>query len=217
MAKAAKKASTPKKPKPEKVKKPRKIKGADAAPVSTVAGSNTMDPDKRALFLKDKGDYAKAKEKANKAQQALRALGKVIKSDGFTIRQIQLAIQLETPEGEADFRALIANDLLAAQYAGAQIGSQLQLFLEDKDRTPGVDIAYDMGVQDSIAAKSAKPPFDPSTPQHAKYLEGYHAETERRVKAGIKPDVKPNPSRADVLAAARGQNEVPSPPADKLN
>ena len=35
-----------------KEKKPRKVK--EAAPVSEVAGSNALDPDKRALFLKDK-------------------------------------------------------------------------------------------------------------------------------------------------------------------
>ena len=32
--------------------------------------------------------------------------------------EIKLAIQLETPEGEAEFKAAVANDLLAAQYAG---------------------------------------------------------------------------------------------------
>src|ERR1700691_5425908 len=124
--------------KPKTEKKPRKAR-APKSEVPTGPGTNTLDPDQRALFLKNKSDYAVAMTKLGKAQQAVRALGKTIKSDGFTIRQIKLAIQLETPEGEAEFRSLVANDLLAAQYAGAQIGSQLQLFLEDKDRTPAVD------------------------------------------------------------------------------
>lgn len=74
-----------------------------------------MDAEKRALFLKNKDDYAKAKEKLGKAQAAVRIIGKTIKADGFSMCQIKLAIQLETPEGEAEFKSLVANDLLAAQ------------------------------------------------------------------------------------------------------
>jgi hypothetical protein len=201
MAKAAKPAKPPKVPKAPKEPKPRKAK-ADAAPVSTTAGSNTLDPDKRALFLSDKDAYAKAKERLNKAQQAVRALGKVIKADGFSMRQIKLAIQLETPEGEADFKALVANDLLAAQYQGAAIGSQLQLFLEP-DRTPAVDMAFDEGTKDCLEGKAAKPGYAPETEQYRRYMEGYHGETARRVAAGIGSDVKPNPTRAEILQTAR--------------
>lgn len=196
MAKATKKTATPKAD-----KKPRKVRGAKPE-VATTSGSNSMDPDKRALFLKDKSDYAAAMTKLGKAQATVRALGKVIRGDGFTMRQIKLAIQLDTPEGEADFKALIANDLLAAQYAGATIGSQLSLFLEP-DRTPAVDMAFDEGQKDSMEGKSAKPGYAPSTPQYARYMEGFNADTERRVKDGIKSDVKPNPTRAETLAASR--------------
>lgn len=207
MAKAQKAAKVAKEP------KPRKVRGEKPAP--STAGSNTMDPDKRALFLKDKEDYAKAKERLNKAQQAVRALGKVIKADGFTMRQIKLAIQLETPEGEAEFKSLIANDLLAAQYAGAPIGSQFSLFTEP-DRTPAVDMAYDEGVTDSMQGKAAKPGYAPDTEQARRYMDGYSAETERRVKDGIGSDVKPNPSRAEVLAAAREKNDQQAE-ADKFH
>lgn len=174
--------------------KTRKVRGAKP-PVSTVAGSNAMDPDKRALFLKDKGDYAKAIEKLDKAQSAVRALGKTIKGDGFTLRQIKLAIQLDSPEGEAEFKSLIANDLLAAQYAGAPIGSQLTLFLEP-DRTPAVDIAASEGQADAMANKVAKPSYDPSTPQHKSYMTAYHKEQGRQLKAGIKPLADGDPPRA---------------------
>lgn len=190
-------------PKPPKEPKQRKPRGPKPAP-TVVAGSNTLDPDKRALFLKDKAEYAKLKERANKASQALRAHGKIIKSDGFTLRQIKLAVQLDTPEGEAEFKSLVANDLLAAQYAGAPIGSQLTLFLEP-DRTPAVDMAADEGTKDAMEGKSAKPGYDPSTPQHKSYLDAYHAEQKRMVKTGIGSDVKPNPTRAEVLAVSRAK------------
>lgn len=190
-------------PKPPKEPKQRKPRGPKPAP-TTVSGSNSMDPDKRALFLKDKSEYAKLKERANKAAQALRAHGKIIKSDGFTIRQIKLAIQLDTPEGEAEFKSLVANDLLAAQYAGVPIGSQLTLFLEP-DRTPAVDMAFDEGQRDSMEGKTANPGYAPSTPQFARYMEGFNGDTERRIKDGIGSDVKPNPTRAEVLAASRAK------------
>jgi hypothetical protein len=189
------------KPKTEKKKAEPKTKAKVAPPPVTTAGGNTMDPEKRELFLADKRKYAELKEKAGKAASALRAHGKTIKADGFTVRQIQLAIQLDSPEGEAEFKALIANDLLAAQYAGAPIGSQLQLFLEP-DRTPAVDMAADEGTKDAMEHKVAKPGYDPSTPQHKSYLEAYHAEQERQIKAGIKP----TEDRTEIMQASRERN-----------
>lgn len=170
--------------KPDKEPKVRKVRG-EKPPASKVAGSNTLDPDKRALFLKNKDDYAKAMERLGKAQSTVRSLGKVIKSDGFTLRQIKLAIQLDSPEGEAEFKSLIANDLLAAQYQGAAIGSQLQLFLEP-DRTPAVDIAFSEGEKCSMENKAAVPPYDPSTPQHKAFMAGFH-EHQSKIAKGIKP------------------------------
>ena len=114
----------------------------------------------------------------------MRTLGKTIKADGFSMRQIKLSIQLETPEGEADFKASVANDLLAAQYVGATIGSQLSMFMEP-DRTPAVDIAADEGQKDAIEHKPAKPKYDPSTPQHKAYMTAYADEQGRQLKAGI--------------------------------
>lgn len=208
MAKAKKTAKV-KAPKEPKQRKPRGAKPA----VATTSGSNSMDPDTRALFLKDKSDYAAALGKLSKAQSAVRLIGKTIKSDGFTMRQIKLATQLETPEGEAEFRSLIANDLLAAQYAGASVGSQLQLFLEP-DRTPAVDMAADEGTKDSMEGKTAKPGYDPSTPQYTSYLNAYHAETARRVAGGITSDVKPNPSRAEILQTVKDKQATE---ADKFH
>lgn len=183
---------TPKLPKAEKA--PKEPKAPKVAPVT--AGSNSTDPEKRALFIADKEKYAKAWERQKKATADVRNIAKTIKADGFTLRQIKLAIQLETPEGEAEFRSLVANDLLAAQYAGAQIGSQLQLFLEDVDRTPAADSAYDEGARDAASDKPAKPGYAPDTTQAMRYLEGFHDETARRTKAGIKPLADDPPPRA---------------------
>src|SRR5882672_10597451 len=134
------------KPKLDKtdVPKPFNIRAKEPKAAKVVAGSNSADPEMRALFLQNKDRYAKASERQKKATADVRNIAKQIKADGFTLRQIKLSIQLDTPEGEADFKSLIANDLLAAQYVGAAIGSQLQLFLEP-DRTPAIDRAYSEG------------------------------------------------------------------------
>ena len=166
-----------KKPSLKKERKPKEPKEAGSK-------SNSVDPEKRALFLADRDAYAKAAEKLKKAQSVVRTLAKTIKADGFSLRQVQLAIQLETPEGEADFKASVANDLLAAQYVGASIGSQLSMFMEP-DRTPAVDIAADEGLKDALEHKPAKPKYDPSTPQAQAYMESYLSEQSRQVKAGI--------------------------------
>jgi hypothetical protein len=170
---------TPKLPKAEKA--PKEPKAA-----KITSGSNTIDPEKRSLFLKDKEDYAKAKEKLAKAQSAIRLIGKTIKADGFTLRQIKLACQLDTAEGEVEFKSLIANDLLAAQYAGAAIGSQLQMFLEP-DRTPAADIAYSEGEKCSMENKAAVPPYDPSTEQFRRFMAGFHDHQAKIAGKGIKP------------------------------
>lgn len=170
-------------------KTPKEPKAAKAAKRST---SNLVDPELRAIFLSDLDKFIKADDRVKKAQKALNEVKALIKGDGFSMRQIKVAIQLSTPEGEAEYKMQVANDLLAAQYAGAAIGSQLSMFLEP-DRTPAVDIAKDEGTKDSMEGKSAKPKYDPSTPQHKAYMEAFHAETARRVKGGIKPldDDKP--------------------------
>lgn len=211
MAKAAKKAAAkPKKPKTEKKSRTKKADAATAAPEAkgSVSQDNLpkIDPKMREIARHHTVEYIKLKGALTKAQRAMQKLGKEVKGDGLTMRQIKLMVELSTPEGEAAWRMTIANDLIAAQYQGAAIGQQLALFLEP-DRTPAVDIAYDQGVQDSMDGKTAKSPYDPSVPQTQSYLRGYHDETERRVKAkgGISKleTGEPAPTRTDEMAGKR--------------
>jgi hypothetical protein len=54
-------------------------------------------------------------------------------------------------------------------------------------RTPAVVRAYDQGKVACMEGKPCSPPYDASVPQYEQWINGYHDETERRVKAGIKP------------------------------
>lgn len=214
-----------KKPKPAKIKKPAKprksAKQAAAAPETAAdasvpgPGHNAFkpDPDKRRLALKHRDTYATLKARLGKVQKDFRLLGKEVKQDGFTMRQIRLMVELATPEGEEAFRMSTANDLIAAQYAGAAIGQQLALFLEP-DRTPAVDQAYDEGVQDCMEGKSAKPGYDPSVPQYQSYMKGWNDEHERRMNKFKKlntDDKEPQPPRVDEMAAKRAEATIGEP------
>lgn len=169
------------KAKKAKAPKPKKVPKSDTADLGHNLG---IDPDKRELFLSDLRKWEVLDKAAKDAGKARREFEKQIKEDGFLLAQIQLGSQLSTPEGEAEFTEKTANLLMAAQYVGAAIGTQLALFLSP-DRTPSVDIAMDEGVQDCIEGKVARPGYDPSTPQYKSYLKGFADEQERRVKAGI--------------------------------
>jgi len=205
----AKKARTPK-------ESPAQKEAAAPKAAGPKVNEPQADPKLRELARHHRDKYITLKAAMGKAQKNLRLFGKEVKQDGLSMRQIKLMVELSTPEGEAAWRMTIANDLIAAQYQGAAIGQQLTLFLEP-DRTPAVEIARDQGIQDSMDGKTAHPPYDPSTPQAKAYLEGWHAETERRLKAGIKKTVEEDEpaDRMSTMQTAREANGVPSP--DKLN
>lgn len=209
-----------------KATNPRKKKGEQpeaqaSAEVPKAKGSvpqdNTpkADPEMRALAIKHRDQYSVLKKRLGDAQSKMRAFGKEVKQDGFTMRQIKLMVELSTAEGQEAFRLSVAQDLIAAQYQGAAIGQQLALFLEP-DRTPATEIAYDEGVQACIEGKSAKPPYDPSVPQTQSWLKGWNDEHERRMNKfqKINPDKVPSPppapeaDRASTLAEARDANST---------
>ncbi len=167
-----------KKPKLDKPAKPTK---------EPTAGDNAMDPQKRELFLSDLEKWKKLDKACKDAGKRLGEHKKIIREDGFTIKQIQIAAQVGTPEGEAEYRDELAAALQAAQWVGAAIGSQLQLFLDDKDRTPLVDRAWDEGIQAAMSGKQAKPPYEPGSEGYSRFLDGFHSVTEQTIKAGIKP------------------------------
>lgn len=200
MGKPAKKAAVKKEPKPKKPRAAKPPKADPKKPAPHVAGANSVDRDTQNLARVHRDKYVVLRAVQLKAGAAMNNLGKVIKADGLTMRQIKLMVDLSTPEGEAAFKANVANDLLAAQWQGAAIGAQLQLFMEP-DRTPSVDIAYESGVQDSMDGKSAVSPYDPSLPQTQAYLKGHADDQERRMKNGFKQKA-PEPDGPKLITAA---------------
>src|SRR5882672_9403017 len=105
---------------------------------------NMIDLSLKEAFLPHVSAFERATAKVKAAAKTMAEVKKAAKTDGFTVPQIKFAIQCQTPEGEAIAKGLIASNLLAAAYVGADVGTQFTLFLEP-DRTPITDRAYREG------------------------------------------------------------------------
>lgn len=145
---------------------------------------NLIDPALKKTFIECRDEWQKLNERANSAAAKRRQYQKEIKESGFSMQQIKISLLLQTPEGEAEFKAEMANRLLAAAYSDADIGEQLSLFL-DHDRTPAVDRAYKEGQTRAMENKTLECKYSPETEQYRAFAEGYHEEQERQVKKGI--------------------------------
>lgn len=158
---------------------------------------NLIDAALKKQFLEMRDHWKGLDDQAKKFAKKRATYQKEIKAAGFQMSQVKTSVLLSTPEGEARFQSDMANLMLAAAYSDAAIGEQLSLFLEP-GRTPAVDIAAREGQTDAMQNKAARPKYDPSTDQHQSYMEAYHAEQERQVKAGIgKLDAKAGNGKAE--------------------
>lgn len=143
-----------------------------------------VDPDLRKVFLSHVETFSGIKKRDDSVKKSFRALSKDLKNDGFTMAMIKDAYQMQTPEGEAKFKAQVANRMLAAAYVGAAIGEQLSLFL-DEPRVPAIDQAAKDGQAAAMRSEAHNPPYDSSVPQYQAWSDAFYAEQERQVKAGI--------------------------------
>jgi hypothetical protein len=188
--------------------RPKKSETEAKAP-KKAKGHNLVDPETRALFLVHRDKYSELKAKLDKASGTLRAYVKTIKSDGFKLQMVKDSILLSTPEGEAEFKAEMANRMLAAAYSGADIGEQLSLFL-DEPRVPAVDRAAKEGQEAAMRNEAHNPPYDPSVPQYKAWSDAFYAEQERQIKSGIsKLDAKKAAENAKAGKSGAGKRGRP--------
>lgn len=140
------------------------------------------DAERQALHLSQHVPaYAKALEVKKKADADLKNVCKLIKAEGGSVTAVKLTIALRTPEGEAAFRARLAEEQEVALWNG--VGVQIDLFADARE--PAEDKAFAAGKRAGLAGETAKPPHDPSVPQYARWMEG-HAEGQAIVAKGFK-------------------------------
>lgn len=147
--------------------------------------SGLTDDEKRALFLKDKAALTDHKKRLAAVVADIRNVKKRIKADGFTVLQVEQAIEAETAEGEAKIKTKTAETLQAMRWIGVSWGDQLDLFGQP-DRTPAVDTAKDAGKMASMQNQPRNPPHSPETPQYAAWMDGYNGH-QATLASGFKP------------------------------
>lgn len=182
---------------------------ATAAPNGNGIGHNSemTEEQRQALAIHHKAAYeaklaAKKKADADFKNACKLAKAEINWTDGVAL--IRDMILAETEEGEAELRARMNRAMLAAKYMAAPLGSQFDMF--DEDRTPAVDRARAEGRRDGMADKPLVNPYDPSVPQNNEYAEGWHEGQKARADAQRKRDgalfdaPKESPEEAAALA-----------------
>lgn len=150
------------------------------------AGDNVKglsDAQRQALHLSQHvPSYEKALAVKKAADKALRDVGKIIKSEGGSVAKCKRTIELRTPEGEAAFKAEMAELAEVASWSG--VGVQLDLLANDRE--PADDRAFGEGKRAGMAGETARAPYDPATSQAKRWLDG-HAEGQVVLSQGFKP------------------------------
>lgn len=150
------------------------------------AGDNVAglsDAQRQALHLSQHvPSYEKALASYKAAGSELKRVGKEIKSEGGSVAKCKRTIELRTPEGEAAFKAEMAELAEIAAWSG--VGVQLDLLANDRE--PADDRAFGEGKRAGMAGESAKAPYDPSTSQSKRWLDG-HADGQAVLSQGFKP------------------------------
>lgn len=140
------------------------------------------DAERQALHFVHVRDYQVALAAKKKADAGLKNEAKRIKAEGGSVRAVKLTIELQTPEGEAAFRARLAEEQEIASWNG--VGVQVDMFADE--RQPAEDRAYEEGRRAGMKGESNRPPYDPSVPQHQKWLAGYSDGNAVLASEGIK-------------------------------
>jgi hypothetical protein len=199
-----------------KTKKTAQTTKAPAKASPAVAAARTSpdtDKEAKALFLQALPKIADLKAKLNTANANLRNAYKAAKADGFLKKDFDTAFQIQGADGEKAKKAAIARELTIAKWLGCDLGSQLDLFVEDT-RVPAADRAFEEGQAASMKGETAKPDYHPSTEQYRQFMAGYHADQEQRLTKGItkldpavEADVKDTAAQKTEIAAQKGADE----------
>lgn len=159
-------------------------------------GHNALtDEQMQALFFQNKRSYEAALAVKKKADADLKNVCKRAKSDlgEGAVERIKYALELETEEGEAKLKARITRQIEVARWMGLEVGTQADLFGED--RTPGDERARAEGKRAGMEAKERKAPYDPSTSQHREWMAGYdegQAANRSLLQDSMKPPAEPD-------------------------
>jgi hypothetical protein len=188
------------KSKPTKAKREKKAKTAPTASQGNVTTNHNGPGDDaiRALFLQHRGPWNSFKAKLKAVQELGKDVKAALKADGFLVKEFEVADDLATVKGEAKVTGDVTLRLRVARWIGHPMGAQLDLFAQpNKPTLSVVDQARDDGKRAAMEHETPKPPHAPETEAYKAWMEAYHEEQGRQVRALIKP-----PDGANGAAAA---------------
>jgi hypothetical protein len=145
------------KPKPTKAKKEKK----------TV--EQLTDDQRKALLFQHKRKIAPLIEAKKDATTALSKAFAFAADEGIPKVEIEMAILLETPEGEEKLKKRTEATLRVAHWVGVKLGSQLDLF----GKTSNAERIFQMGQRAAFNDEPAKPPAYLSQKDAQHWLEGH--------------------------------------------
>jgi hypothetical protein len=131
------------------------------------------EEERQATFYRHTGEYEKALEKKKAADAAFKNVCKIIKTEGIQIEDIKTAISLKDPAGSAILRDLIERQLRVARWMNAPVGTQFSM-LDEVDRTPIDERAYEAGKRAGLAGDPATPPRSYTGELITKWTEGFN-------------------------------------------
>ncbi len=169
-------------------KGPPKTTGPSDAPRG-IGDNQLTDDQRRGLFLQELAKLERLMSEQASAVSAVRLQRKTMKADGFDLKdEVGFALKLRNTKHEDDVSTLRKN-AWAAQALAAPIGMQLGLMLDEeavKDRTPAADRAYQLGKTAGFEGQSQSPPYDPTTEQGRRWMEGWQ-DAQNVILKGFKP------------------------------
>lgn len=177
------KKPTTKKPKAKPAAKPKTAKPGPK--VAAAAATGVINEEDRALFNRHLPIIIAQRMKLNTANADLRNLYKKAKGDGFNKVDFEDAILMQTAEGEVKKRAAITRSLTIAQFIGADLGQQLDMFTQTI-RVPAADRAALEGDTDALQGKSCKPGYAPDTEQARTYIKAWQDRQAKMIADGMK-------------------------------
>ena len=145
------------------------------------------DDNIRASFLHHLAAWNGVQAKVKAAKKLEKEMVAGAKADGFLKKEFETADGLAaSPKREARIVGEVAMIQRVARWIGHPMGAQLDLFEANKG---AIIDPRDEGKQHCMEGGRASPPkkYKPGSIVYTQWLEGYHAEQERRVAAGIKP------------------------------
>jgi ribosome modulation factor len=181
-------------------KKPKADKPPKAAPEAL------NDDQLQVLFHKHKRDYEKALAAKKDAAAKFLNVCKLAKSESVSIKDIKLAIDLESEGGEERMREDIQRRHRVARWAGLPVGTQPSFF-DEEDRTPSVDRARAEGHRSGLKGESANAPSHFGMLQQQAWLTGW-GEGQKVLTDRIKETH--NDQRAEDAAEFDGGEEAPA-------